>query len=410
MKNVNPLFPTMGSQPSILMLSRWLSPFILFIPIAISLRHGFLHNFVYSIALFLAVFFITVVFRNRFGKMEPTLGEKLFQHFTTDGYDLTVALLRLLSFFQLYLLALGGAYILHALFLISMQVSMFIFLLLAIFMVQFKPGAPHRHHVKVGLFLLTITGLLVYIFMTKSLEQVYNGVRLYHPYLLYVDGKSVGMFFIVSFLILCGKLIIDPITWQALVKLRSRQSYRSPYMVAFVWSSIGIAFAAITYAMVYIGFFHGIVTVFENLFSFLNQEFIYMTLAILFIYILLDTFEMETRIFNRYRENDQNRFPYGLFLLVPFMYGTSWLHDFLTLFFLFGIVYAAFLPAFIKLLWTKSTLSIHFPLTIIFSSGIGYLSLLRLQFEIGVLIAFGLSVYLSLVKFEPTEKESISNT
>lgn len=199
LRRIDPLKVPGGDHPSVVILSRWLTPNIIFTPIAISITLGVLPAFFFSLALFLAVSVIVFTFRRRFSVHEHTMDEWLGKVLSDRALKWVRFCLTCVSYGQLYLLTLGGGIIFQALFYFSIQVSMFIFLGLAMMFVWAKPAIPHRHHVKVGFFLLSLTGLLVYIFMTKSLDEIYDGIRLFHPYLLYMNWNRELLFLFVVF-------------------------------------------------------------------------------------------------------------------------------------------------------------------------------------------------------------------
>ncbi|MBO8157417.1 MAG: hypothetical protein H0Z32_13305 [Bacillaceae bacterium] len=400
LNKTDPFLAPGGDHPSIVILSRWLTPHIIFTPIAISITLGVMSAFFYSLAILTALTAVVVVFRKRFSLHEYTLDEWMGNVLSKGALKWTHASFKAISYSQLYLLTLGGGTVLQALFSFPLPISMFIFLGLGMFMVWLKPGMPHRHHVKVGMFLLALTGLLVYIFMTESLEDIYHGLRLYHPYLLFMSWKNIGLFFLAVSLIVMGKTMMDPVTWQYLQKVNRQKSFRQTYLTNVVWASIGIAISSITFAMIYSGSFEGLITIVVNMFHFLGNQFMILTVAMIILYILLDTFEIETRLLNGYREKKGSHIPFVLLVMTTITYESpDWYTSFVDLFFLFGIAYAGFLPVYSKLLWAKRTYGIYMPIAAIISGVLGYVSLVWVNFQQAVLIAFGISLVLTVLEY-----------
>ncbi|MGP4105948.1 hypothetical protein [Virgibacillus sp. L01] len=61
----------------------------------------------------------------------------------------------------------------------------------------------------------------VYFFIQQGISPVYNGIWLYHPYLLYWKNYDSIFFVVTSFLLIFSMLMVDRVSWQRLFLIQS---------------------------------------------------------------------------------------------------------------------------------------------------------------------------------------------
>lgn len=212
-----------------------------------------------------------------------------------------------------------------------------------------------------GLFLLMIM-MLVHAYMLEGIEKVYDGLRLYHPYLLYINWPSVPMLLTVFFLAMLGHMLIDQKMWNLLLRSRLDKIKLGMATTGFIWSTIPFSFSMISMSAIYLGGFHNLITVFEKIILRYDSRLLAIFLIVLLLFILFESFlgQMHS-LYVLYNKNDRKlkKHIWLLFIFytaaVPFLIYYFAL-TILDLFFIFGCFFASVIPAVLRIFWSQTRL------------------------------------------------------
>ncbi|MEQ6390892.1 hypothetical protein RZN22_16505 [Bacillaceae bacterium S4-13-58] len=361
--DITHLFADTEGAMSSIVLSRWLNATIIFIPMAVMLTYGVLHGFLFGVSILFATMVSQRLLKNKVGEKGHVRTAQFIKQETGLSNHLVSMMFKLLSYSQLFLLALGGGMVLAASLNVSKLVGILLFLILTIPILVTKFRMHHRHRLKVGLLFVIMTSLLVYVFVTKSTDELYLGVRLYHPYLLYVNVTELVVFLLAIFFIFVGMLILDPVTWYYRFLLKKQEVFRGSYFGMFVWAALPLAFSAITITMIYEGGFEDLTSIFHNLFQYFQNEIIVILFTVAILFVLLDSFDIELRVLSMYQNRANVRseqaewtiktLPLLVFAFVFPLLGISLLDIFIWM----GILYVSLLCPFIVYVFSKRTYS-----------------------------------------------------
>src|SRR5699024_5168784 len=81
---------------------------------------------------------------------------------------------------------------------------------------------------------MTVILIPVYNFVQKGITPVYNGIWLYHPYILYWKNESHLQFFLVVFIFLTAIITLDRVTWDRLFQIQREKIRRTTAMASFI--------------------------------------------------------------------------------------------------------------------------------------------------------------------------------
>ncbi|MGY0692405.1 hypothetical protein ACW2QC_06370 [Virgibacillus sp. FSP13] len=384
-----------GSTSSIT-ISRWISTNAIFTAPSIVITHGIMEGILFGFTAFLATVIMYFVFKR--SVMKQSKGNAL------KGGNLELGKLRVYylvsSYMQLYLMVLGGGLVVSIMchFTVIMGMVIFIVLCLLYSLVKFEPN--FKHHIKLALLFVVTTGVLVYMLVTENVEQIYQGIRLYHPYLLFVNWKSVILFGMAVCIIFIGKLIGDPISLKNFNDLVRNKKGKYWLLIGFVWGAIPLSFVSIIISVIYSGGFESIFTIFQDLFSYFGNSVFTSIIPIILILILIDTSSMEIKVLRKHAmKNNWSIFLTLMVLMIcTIFFNDNWL-SFSFVFFMTGIWIVAYLPVIGAIILNKLHDSKRCEFLGIVSAISGYISLYWFDPVIAILVTFLISGCLSLLEF-----------
>lgn len=251
---------------------------------------------------------------------------------------------------------------------------------------------------KVGILFLIMIMILVHAYMLDGIEVVYDGIRLYHPYLLYVEWDILPLLLSAFTIAMLGHLLVDLKMWNMLLKSKREKLRLGLSMTGLIWSTIPFSFSMITLSAIYKGGFQNFYSVFEKIF--LRYE--HFTITILLIFILMviffETFLSQIHsLYVLYGRNDLklNRHMWGILLLfvavipcLAYLFSIS----LLDLFFISGDFFAAILPVILQILWSRKEKGMLMPAAVLIGTLTGWTFLFFSEGPISILFGFAVSV------------------
>lgn len=322
------------------------------------------------------------------------------------------------SIIDLFVMSMGGGIILYSSFEIPLTIGILIFfvLTLPLLAIHWLKSLGKYNMYKAGLFLTIIMMIFVYLFLTSNLESMFFGMRLFHPYLFIIQKDQLFLYVATVFVILLGRICIDPATWNILFRLKKLKIRRSFILAGSIWGTIPLAFSTITFPALYQGGFQNISTIFYDLFQLFDSYIFMIVLTVVLLISLITTFQINFQESIRfYQSNSDTKvkyFPHVLafFILVSLFMGYLYLEPaILDLFFFLGILYSSFLVPIVTLIFIKKKFGLMIPISILFSILSGYVSLLfvdRMQSVLVSVITSSVVIGLSIVHMK-WKKETV---
>lgn len=96
----------------------------------------------------------------------------------------------------------------------------------------------------------------VYFFIVKGVEHVYEGIRLYHPYLLVLNNYE-GLFFIATgMVVVFEQIFVDQASWQRLYMMEEKKIVPTFLLSGLILATIPLAFSALIMIVIFTGGSH----------------------------------------------------------------------------------------------------------------------------------------------------------
>jgi len=261
--------------------SRTMSGYAMLVPLAAILHFGFFGSIAYVVTGVLAFAFFALVLKRV--KRLPDSASMFFDTLSNRGRFVFMLLIALHSMAILCMQAVAGGMILSALFGIQSPMSSIVcvFFLFG-FSVLRKIRFGWLTFVVVPLYFATAILLPLYFFLTQGVAEIYNGVSLYHPYLLVASPQDIAFFAIANTLIAFGQLLLQSVSWGQTLTVRNNRVGLVFYMSGIVWGTLSLAFSSLVWLMIYKGPFQNMQSIVSDIFHQIHSS----SLLVLFVLCL----------------------------------------------------------------------------------------------------------------------------
>lgn len=387
---------------TILLISRWSTGNSLFTAPELILSFGFTGGIVFALAGCLAfVAMIPLVRRVRRQTKHREILSLLEERLTYSGYVWIKRMMVLSVYFGMISIGLAVALLLYAVFYLPVPIGFCLFFLFGFLLVAFGnlEWFTNFNVLKVGLLLFVMVTMLIHAYLFDGTEPVFNGVRLYHPYLFFIETDRILPLLSAIWLAILGNMIMDGKMWGVLLKANRDRLQRGLFITGLVWSTIPFGFTMMVLASIYKGGFDTIYSVFEKMLHRYDSWPITTILFFVLFVILLDTFWTLIRSLQMLNGSPFPKNPKqtvwlltALIVVLPtilyFQYITL-----LDLFIFFGVFYGASIPVFVLLLWRKKVMDVEGPVILGIATVIGWICYGGANMSYGsILVSFGVSV------------------
>lgn len=292
------------------------------------------------------------------------------------------------SFTQFFMLGLGGGTIISILFHIPLIIGIITFFIIG-YLYSFISTLPNfRHQFKLAAIFIVTTSIIIYSYITEDVVNIYNGIRLYHPYLLYVNWSDLFFYTLAVFIIFMCKLIMNH---TYLIQVKEGQiSFKTSFLIGIVWTSLSISFLVICISVIYQGGFDSLYTIFNDVLVRMDNTLLAIV-SIVLLFTLVDTFRTEKEYFEDLNVRFEKYIPKFLVLIMLLVSINENWSQFYYVFFMFGIMSSAFLPVIILNLLSSENQKPVGSVVGILSAIVGYCLLIWLNFVVVILIVFVVS-------------------
>jgi hypothetical protein len=385
---------------SIALLSRWITGNILFTGTEGLLRFGVIGILTFSLAGFLA-FNTMIPLAGRLARQSNSFSllEILEDRLSPDAFYWMKRLLLLGLYFNLCMIGYAVGILLYSLSIpvyIGMSVFFFVGFSLAIFL-KLRWFAKYSM-LKVGILFLLIIMLLVYSYLFEGIQIVYDGIRLYHPYLLFISWRNFPLLLFAFWCVLFGNLLTDLKTWAVILSYKGTKRGLGLTVTGFLWGTIPFSLAMIALSAIYIRGFESVLAVFQRIFTRYDHLTVTLLLVIVVLLILMETFlsNLQTLfIFYDKKEQKLNRRMWLIgivFVIVIPLVIKLFSFSILDLFFLFGSFFAACAPILGNLFWQREKQGMFPILTIAVTTITGWVLYFLGIYQYSVLGSFSLAL------------------
>ncbi|MBS4211553.1 MULTISPECIES: hypothetical protein [Neobacillus] len=231
------------------LLARWITGNTILSAPETLVKYGITGAIGYSLmgALALVLFgFLAKKIRNNFHN-EQTIGDVMRQKLTPSGYWYIMFILLVTSFYSLFIQAMGAGILIHIIFPIPVFIGMILFMGFCFF-VGGVSGMQRIHQfsgVNVALIFGAVLLIPVYFYIQAGVHPVYDGIKLYHPYILYFKNMDAIWFIFTALLIFFGQIMMDRATWQRVFIIQKEKVTMTFSLAGGIWATIPLALSSL---------------------------------------------------------------------------------------------------------------------------------------------------------------------
>ncbi|MBT2733564.1 hypothetical protein [Bacillus sp. ISL-7] len=231
------------------LLSRWITGNTILSSPETLIKYGLTGGIGYSLmgALALILFgFLAKVIREKFPD-EQTIGDVLRKKLSPSGYWYVITILLITSLHSLFIQAMGAGILIHILFPMPIFIGMLLFLGFCFF-VGGVGGMQRMHQlsgVNVSLIFGAVLVIPVYFYIQEGVHPVYEGIKLFHPYILFYKNTDSIWFIFTAILIGFGQVLIDRATWQRLFIIKKEKIQMTFTLAGVIWATIPLALTSL---------------------------------------------------------------------------------------------------------------------------------------------------------------------
>ncbi|MEK4171987.1 permease [Lysinibacillus sp. FSL L8-0312] len=245
----------------IILLARWINGNLLLSSPSALISYGFMAGICYTLATAISFIVVSSLLNKRNYKQNQhtqsfllfTIQQKL------SGMNLKVIrLFYLLTSIELWLIQLISISVLSEIMLnIPIPITLFLFLT-GMLLLDRIMSVKSILWLEI-LFIIALFSLLIFIpiyyFVQNGASTVYEGIRLYHPYLFYFKNSEILLFYVIIQLAVLGQVLFDKSTWYLIAFIKPKKIRRSLFSSGVILALLTLSFTAILMIALYSGSF-----------------------------------------------------------------------------------------------------------------------------------------------------------
>ncbi|MBG9587138.1 hypothetical protein [Cytobacillus firmus] len=400
------------------LLSRWVTGNTILSSPETLIKYGLTGGIGYSLMGALALILFGILakkIRDRFHDHQ-TIGDVLRERLTPRGYWFMIFLLLVISFHSIFVQAMGAGILLHMIFPLPVFSGMVFFLLFCFFIGGI--GGMQRIHQLAGINVVLIFSAVivipVYFYIQEGVYPVYEGIKLYHPYILYVKNTEAILFIFTAILIGFGQVIIDRASWQRVFIIKKEKLRITFTLAGLIWATIPLALSSLIMIIIFGRSYDSIYSLLFELIGKINSTLL-IVLFVLFCFsaissaISAELHAIVTLIVKNIAgvlrplsNKEKWRFTYlfsGAICLLLLIIVSILPPSPIELLFFFGNIYASMIVPMLYIILGSKTLPALIPLASIIGTAGGFAALPIMENILTIWISFSLSSLICLSYF-----------
>ncbi|WEA38402.1 permease [Lysinibacillus fusiformis] len=262
------------------------------------------------------------------------------------------------------------------------------------------------------LFIIALFSLLIFIpiyyFVQNGASTVYEGIRLYHPYLFYFKNSEILLFYVIIQLAVLGQVLFDKSTWYLIAFIKPKKVRRSLFSSGVILALLTLSFTAILMIALYSGSFGQFqILIFTFLYE-VQPGFLTFAFLVIVLLAIVTTLLVDLRATKRFFVKKRPYYFYliGLLILL-FTFFISIDLTILGVIYSFAFLHITMLPFMFILLFTNRHIHKHNWLVILFSIIIGIGVGLSFNALYGLAASFMISsIYQLMLQTETEDKNA----
>jgi urea-proton symporter len=397
------------------LLARWVTGNTILSSPETLIKYGLTGGIGYSLmgALALILFgFMAKRIRERYPD-QHTIGDVLRLKLTPSGYWYMISVLLVTSLDSLFVQAMGAGILIHMISPLPIFIGMLIFLSFCFFIGGV--GGMHRLHQLAGINVSLIFGAViiipVYFYIQEGVFPVYEGIKLYHPYLLYIKNTEAIWFIFTAVLIGFGQVLIDRATWQRVFIINKEKVRMTFTLAGLIWATIPLALSSLLMIIIFGRSYENIYSLIFELIEKI-QSTVLIVLFVLFCFSAISSaisaeihatttlfIRNVMEMFRRLTDREKWKFTYifsGVICVFLLVIVTILTPNPLELLFFFGNIYASMIVPMFYIILSKGKLPSLIPFASLIGAIGGYLLLPYTENLLAIWLSFAISSFICL--------------
>lgn len=250
------------------------------------LKIGVFGGIGYGLAGFLAMIFFAkfgLLIRTKY-PTKSTLGDLISIKLNPFGYNLLIIILILISLFTLIL---EGAIATLIFDLINFPVFIGSFLLISFCVLYAGIGGiiwiQRIALIQIFFIFLAVIILPLFFFFQLGIEDIYNNIRLFHPYLL-VFLKDTPLYIAIGVLVGLGLMLTDLAIWQRLYMVEKKKLFSTFMLSAFIFLTVPLSLSSFFIVALANGGFEDLLNLWYKFIGILIESPILLLIFLLFVF------------------------------------------------------------------------------------------------------------------------------
>ncbi|MEH6993894.1 hypothetical protein V7075_14450 [Neobacillus drentensis] len=400
------------------LLARWVTGNTILSSPETLIKYGLVGGFGYSLVgalCFILFGFLAKKVHDEYSD-QKTIGDVLRRKLTPSGYWYMISILFLTSFYSIFIQAMGAGILIYTIFPFPDFIGIFFFLTIC-YLIGGVGGMQHLHQlagVNVTVIFAAVIIIPVFFFIQQGIYPIYDGIKLFHPYLLYIKNEDAIWFIVTAVFVFLGQILVDRATWQRLFILQKDKVRITFTLTGLIWATIPLALSSLLLISIFGRSFENVYTLFWELVDKIQSTVLIVLFALFCFSAIGSAISSElhatTSLFVRnvmelirpLTESEQWKYSYifsGTICVLLLAAVSILTPSPLTLLFFFGNIYAAIISPMLYIILSKNVQ----PFIIPFSSFIGALSGLIFQQVSNDLksiwLSFAVSTFICLIVF-----------
>ncbi|WP_059172323.1 hypothetical protein [Bacillus sp. FJAT-27445] len=398
------------------LLSRWVTGNTILSSPQTLIQYGLIGGIGYSLVGAFCLILFGLLAKKIYGDFpdQQTIGDVLQQKLTANGYWCMVTVLTITSLYSLFIQAVGAGILIQMIFPIPVFMGMLFFLTFCFFIGGI--GGMQRLHqlagVNVTVIFAAVLIIPVYFFIQDGVYPVYDGIKLYHPYIFYIKNTDAFWFIFIAIFVFFGQILIDPATWQRIFILKKNKIRLTFALTGLIWATIPLAFSLFIMIVLFGKGFEDIYSLFPELVNKIQSTVLILLFVVFCFSAIASTMSAELTamtslfiknimgVFRSLTNNEKWKYTIifsgaiCLFLLIIVSIQSPVP---VKLLFVFGNIYAAIISPMLTIILSKKVQPFIVPFSAIIGACGGSLFLLVIDNFAAVLLSFAIPTITCLV-------------
>ncbi|AOH56553.1 transporter [Peribacillus muralis] len=221
-----------------------------------------------------------------------TMGDYLKTRLHPLGYWILLVILVITSLHILFIQGMAASTLCQFLFDTPLYVGLFFFFVFCILFAGFG-GLKLIHGFaafQVVFMFAAVILIPLYFFVKEGIQPVYDGIRLYHPYMLVINKYDLWSFIFAGLLVGFGQFFFDLTSWQRLFMIELKKVPLTFSLSGLIWLIFPLSFSSLFIMVIFTGGFTDIHSILEGLANKITTPFFFILFVLCAFSAITSTF------------------------------------------------------------------------------------------------------------------------